>query len=103
MSNVTGVVHRAIQRALRCSALPSLGRAVMKSAPTSGRKVVTDRIGQLISADPTAEHEPGDECRHSDQHGKGVVIEIPGLQSNSALRDLEHTRRTSVRAEAVHT
>ncbi len=42
------VVQSAIQRALRFSASPSLRIIMMNSAPTSGRKVVTERIGQLI-------------------------------------------------------
>ncbi len=47
IAKVISVVQSAIQRALRLSASPSLRIAMMSSAPTSGRKVVTERIGQL--------------------------------------------------------
>ena len=52
MANVMSVVHSATQRALRTPASSSL-RNAMNSAPTIGRKVTTERIGQLvISAAP---------------------------------------------------
>ncbi len=47
MANVIDVVHKATQRALRFSGSPSLRISIMNSAPTSGRKVVTERMGQL--------------------------------------------------------
>ena len=46
-TKVTSVVHSAIQRALRFTASSSPRITRMNSAPTSGRKVVTERIGQL--------------------------------------------------------
>ena len=48
IAKVMRVVHSAIQRALRLSASLSPRITMMNSAPTSGRKVVTERIGQLI-------------------------------------------------------
>ena len=52
MANVISVVHNATQRALRAPASSSL-RNAMKSAPAIGRKVTTERIGQLtINAAP---------------------------------------------------
>ena len=50
---MTSVVHSAIQRALRRFASPSPRISMMSSAPTSGRKVVTERIGQLIISPPS--------------------------------------------------
>ena len=50
---MTSVVHSATQRALRSPASSSPRRQMMNSAPTSGRKVDDERIGQLdISALP---------------------------------------------------
>ena len=46
-ASVTSVVHSATQRALRFTAASSPPRIMMNSAPTSGRKVVIERIGQL--------------------------------------------------------
>ncbi len=47
MAKVISVVHNAIQRALRFTDGSSVRINTMMSAPSSGRKVVTDRIGQL--------------------------------------------------------
>ncbi len=52
IANVISVVQSAIQRALRFSASPSLPSTMMNSAPTSGRKVVTERMGQLMISPP---------------------------------------------------
>ena len=52
MAKVMSVVHSATQRALRTPASSSRRKA-MNSAPATGRKVTTERIGQLvISAAP---------------------------------------------------
>src|SRR5215510_2001369 len=101
IAKVISVVQSATQRALRFSASPSPRIIMMSSAPTSGRKMVTDRIGQLMSTCPSAEHEPGDERRHADQHGESVVVEITGLQPYHAARHVEHAGRDTVRPEAV--
>src|SRR5581483_5392375 len=79
MAKVTSVVHSAIQRALRRFPSVSPPISAMSSAPASGRNVVTDRIGQLTISPPPRQHEPGDQGRHADQHGEGVVIEVSGL------------------------
>src|SRR5262249_1349215 len=116
MANVTEVAHSAIQRAVpRASrSLPRTSSAT-RTAPSSGRKVTTDSIGQFILIScagsfpktgsclvcPHREHEPGDESRRPDQHGKGVVIKVTGLQSHHVARDVEHPRRHAVRPEAV--
>ncbi len=46
-ASVISVTHSATQRALRFTAASSPPIIMMKSAPTSGRNVVTERIGQL--------------------------------------------------------
>src|SRR5262245_55197239 len=72
-AKVTMVVHNAAQRALRLPASLSPGSSRMNSAPTSGRNVVIERIGQLvISVASRREHEPGDEGGDADQHGESV-------------------------------
>src|SRR5262245_38909656 len=101
IAKVISVVQSAIQRALRFSASPSPRIIMMSSAPTSGRKIVTERIGQLISTCPSTEHEPGDERRYADQHGEGVVVEIAGLQPHHAACHVEHPGGDAVRPEAV--
>jgi len=45
-TKVTSVVHNATQRALRAATSSSPRTTKMKRAPTSGRKVTTERIGQ---------------------------------------------------------
>src|SRR4030095_12355527 len=45
-----------------------------KNAPTRGRKVTSERMGQLVIVLPH-EHEVGDEGCHADQHHEGVVVE----------------------------
>ena len=101
-AKVTSVVHSATQRALRVAGLVVAAGAAMNSTPTSGRKVVTERIGQLgHQCTPAREHEPGDQRRRADQHGEGIVIEIAGLQPHHVAGDVEHARGHAVRPEAV--
>src|SRR5262245_12623077 len=93
MARSTTVTHSATQRALRFTDASSPGSSMMKSAPTSGRKVMTDSIGQLaMSVASAREHEPCDEQRSADQHGEGVVVEIPGLQPHHIAGDVDHAR-----------
>src|SRR5262249_448552 len=120
VAKVMIVVQSATQRALRFSASPSPPRSNrMNSAPTSGRKVTTERTGQLMALpQPCAfpkpgfhfsgawlvlprEREPSDEGSRADQHGEGIVIEITGLQPHHVAGDVEHARRNAVRPEAV--
>src|SRR5262245_25444589 len=103
IARVTTVTHQAIQRALRFTAGSSPpGSTMMISAPTSGRKVMTDSIGQLaMSVASAREHEPGDEQGRADHHREGVVIEIAGLQPHRVAGDIDDARRDAVRPEAV--
>src|SRR5579862_7837098 len=102
IAKVMIVTHSATQRALRATEASSCRISMMNRAPSSGRKVVTERIGQLvISVASTHEHEPGDEGRDPDQHGEGVVVHVAGLQAHHAAGDVEHPGGDAVGAEAV--
>src|SRR5690348_15515362 len=72
---VTTEVTRATLRQLRSTA--SFGPLMIrqKNAPSNGRKVTSERIGQVVIALPH-EHEVGDQRRHADQHGEGVVVQV---------------------------
>src|ERR1700722_1353141 len=101
IAKVTSVVHIATQRAVP-RASPSLPRtSMMNSAPSSGRKVTTERMGQFRFMSFHRQHEPGDEGGSADQHGEGVVIEIAGLQPYHVARHIQHSRRNAVGPEAV--
>src|ERR1700722_3922322 len=96
IAKVTSVVHIATQRAVP-RASPSLPRtSVMNKAPSSGRNVTTERIGQLMFMSFHRQHEPGDESGGADQHGKSVMIEVAGLQPHDVARHVEHARRDAV-------
>src|SRR5918996_210861 len=88
---VTPEVTSAILRQFRSTA--SFGPLTIrqKNAPTRGRKVTSDRMGQLVIALPH-EHEVGDEGRHADQHDEGVVVEITGLEAHQHARHVLGTR-----------
>src|SRR6185437_7589415 len=103
-AKVTTVVHSAIQREVpRANGELPCAISAMRIAPSSGRKVTTERIGQVICRNPSVhrEHEPGDDRRRADQHGEGVVIEVAALEAHDVARDVEHARRDAVRTEAV--
>src|SRR5260370_32036348 len=91
ITKVISVVHIATQRALRAIEGSSPRSAMMNSAPSSGRNVVTERIGQLaISLPPAHKHEPKDEARNADQHGKRVMIHVAGLQAHNVAGHVQH-------------
>src|SRR5262245_26839400 len=98
----TTVTHRATQRALRFTDASSPGKIMMKSAPTSGRNVMTDSIGQLaMSVASAREHEPCDEQRSADQHGERVVVEVAGLQPHDTAGDVDDPSRHAGEPAAV--
>src|SRR5215467_6646541 len=71
IAKVISVVHNATQRALRAIEASSPRINMMNSAPSTGRNVVTERIGQLtISLPPSSEPEPEprDKGCDADQH-----------------------------------
>src|ERR1700759_1220722 len=101
MPKVTSVVHSAIQRELRRAASSSPRLIQTTSAPRSGRKVTTDRMGQVTISLASNEHDPGDQACDADQHREGVMIEIAGLNLDDVAGDVEHPRRYAVGTEAV--
>src|SRR6201985_4036370 len=98
---VTSVVHSAIQRELRRAASSSPRLIQTTSAPNSGRKVTTDRMGQITISLASHEHEPGNQPGDADQHREGVMIEIAGLDLDDVTGDVEHACRHAVGAEGV--
>src|SRR4030095_14009075 len=97
---VTTEVTRATLRQLRSTA--SLGPLTIRqnSAPTSGRKVTSERMGQLVIALPH-EHEVGDEGGHADQHHEGVVVKVARLEAHQHTRHVLGARGDIVGAEPV--
>ena len=103
-SNVIIDVHRATLRAFRLttSASPP-GMARMNPAPTRGRKVTRDRIGNSVIA-PSArltQQVPGDQEHDTAQHGKGVMVKITALQTPRPARQGAGRRRHPVGTDAV--
>src|SRR4051794_36558701 len=98
---VTSEVIIAALRQLRSTA--SLGPCTTRqnSAPTNGRKVTTERIGQLAIALSHEQHEVADECGHADQHHESVVIEIAALETAEHAGDVVGPRRQAVGPEPV--
>src|SRR5438270_10087479 len=103
-TKVTSEVHSAIQRALRVATASSrLGRRRMRTTPTSGRKVVTERMGKLLvmvgrPSPGRLEEVPRHHDDGADQDREGVVVEIAGLQAAGA-----HRHRDGLRGDAVGT
>src|SRR5437868_6488855 len=82
-ANTITEVDSAIWRALRATTASSPLDSMMNAAPTSGRKVISESSGQWLTGSPflSPRHEiPGDQPDDADQHGKGVVIDVAGLQ-----------------------
>src|SRR5579864_9335701 len=78
---VTPEVIIAALRQLRSTA--SLGPLTtrQKAAPTNGRKVTSETIGQLFIGLPQHQDEVGHRRRDTDQHDEGVVIEVAALEA----------------------
>src|SRR6185369_304388 len=82
-SETTNVISEVISAALRqLRSTASLGPWTTRqnSAPTSGRKVTTERIGQLAIVLSHEQHEVADERGNADQHYEGIVVQIPALE-----------------------
>src|SRR6185437_3409451 len=90
IAKVTSVVHIATQRAVpRASrSLPRTSN-MTSSAPSSGKKVTTERMGQLRFMSFHRQHEPGNEGGCADQHGEGVMIKVAGLQAHHIPRHVK--------------
>src|SRR5262245_51743373 len=103
ITNVTTEVTSAALLQLRSTA--SLGplTARQNSAPTSGRNVTSERIGQLdIGLPRRRQHEPGDERHHANQHYKGIVIDITALEAAEYARHVLRSCREVVGPEPVN-
>src|SRR3954463_7096422 len=98
---VTSEVIIAALRQLRSTA--SLGPLTTRqnSAPTSGRKVTTERIGQLTIVLPHEQHEVGHECRHADQHHERIVVQVAALEATQHAGNVLRAGSNAVRAQSV--
>src|SRR5919109_3138281 len=101
--NVIADVHSATARAFCATTSGSPRISRMKAAPASGRKITRESSGQSLmrQSSPDHEHVPGDKERNPDQHGKGVVIEVAGLEANRAPRDVDRDGGEAVGAVAI--
>src|SRR5688572_26588012 len=103
-SEIRKVATEVISAALRqFRSTASLGPFTtrQKNAPTSGRKVTTERIGQLDIRLPRRQHEVRDEACHADQHHERIVVEVAALETAQHARHVLRPRRDVVRAETV--
>src|SRR5438874_1769320 len=98
IANVIRVVQSATQRALRFSASPSPRIAMMNSAPTSGRNVVTERIGQLMVQ---LTRPPNMNQVISAATPISIAKALTGLQTGRAARPTAHARRDAVGSPAI--
>src|ERR1700744_371965 len=98
---VTSEGISAALRQLRSTASLGPWTTAQNSAPTKGRKVTTERIGQLAIVLPHEQHEVADECGHSDQHHEGVVVQVAGLEPAQHARNRLGAGGDAVGAEAV--
>src|SRR5688572_31734012 len=95
-------VHNATLRQLWATTSSSPRMKKMKAAPTSGRKVTSERSGQsLIASTPHHDQIPGHQCRYPDQHDEGVMVDVARLQPNGAPGRLQGRGCYAIRAEAV--
>src|SRR6266550_829417 len=98
-ANTISEVDSAMLRALRATMASSPRDVMMKPTPTKGRKVTSERSGQWLTGGPRPsprQQIPGDQRNDADQHGKGVVIDVPGLQPAGFARQLAGRRRDAV-------
>src|SRR5437588_220641 len=78
--------------------------SMMNAAPTSGRKVISESSGQWLTGSPflSPRHEiPGDQPDDADQHGKGVVIDVAGLQPACLARQFAGRGGDPIRPEPI--
>src|SRR4051812_23429538 len=103
MTNVIREVHSAVIRALRATTSSVPRTNMMKSAPMVGRKVTTERIGQLALMTPSPEEQiPGDQRPHADQHRKRIMVDVAALQGTGAPREPQRVAgKAAVNQQAV--
>src|SRR3954468_10857050 len=98
---VTSEVIRAALRQLRSTASFGPLTTRQNSAPTRGRKVTTERIGQLTIALSHEQHEVADEGGDADQHDEGVVIQVTALEAAQHTGEILRARGDAVGAQPV--
>src|SRR6478735_6570958 len=81
ITKVTSEVIRAALRQLRSTASFGPWTTRQNTAPTKGRNVMTERIGQLTIALSHEQHEVADEGGDADQHDEGVVVQVAALEA----------------------
>src|ERR1700722_4700445 len=96
------VKKSAIQRAFRATSASVPRSTIIQSTAASGRKMTRLRIAFVIaSPDQRQQVIPRHQHDDADQHGEGVVVEIPRLQPAHDHRDVQRGDRDSVRSESV--
>src|SRR5262249_52906432 len=86
--NTITEVDNAMFFALRATISASPRVVRMNPAPISGRNVTSDSSGQwlMVLGLLPRDQVPGDQRDDADQHGKGVMVNIAGLQPACAKR-----------------
>ena len=98
--NATTLVHNATWRELRAIVASSPRISRIKAAPSSGRNVTVERMGQSVMSSSQNEI-PGDDDGHTGQHQKCVVIDIAALQLDDAPGNSGRRSRNTVWADSV--
>src|SRR6185437_2349736 len=98
---VTSEVISAALRQLRSTASLGPCTTMQNSAPTKGRKVMTERIGQLAIVLSHEQHEVADQRGNADQHHEGVVVQIPALEPAQHAREVLSPGGNAIGAEPV--
>src|SRR5689334_4874332 len=98
---VTSEVISAALRQLRSTASLGPCTTMQNSAPTKGRKVMTERIGQLAIVLSHEQHEVADERGDADQHHEGVVVQVAALEAAQHARNVVGPRRDAVGSQPV--
>src|SRR5437764_14070450 len=91
-ANTITEVDSAMWRALRATTVSSPLDSIMKAAPTSGRKVISESSGQWLTGSPFRSlryQVPADQRDDADQHGKSVMIDVAGLQPARLARQFQ--------------
>src|SRR6185503_19313052 len=100
-TKVTSEVISAALRQLRSTASFGPLTTRQNSAPTRGRKVTTERIGQLTIALSHEQHEVADEGGDADQHDEGVVVQVAALEAAQHAGDILRARGDAVGPKPV--
>src|SRR5437764_6576497 len=97
-------VDSAMLRALRATTASSPREVMMNPTPTRGRNVTSDSSGQWFTGGPrrlAGQQVPGDQRNYADQHRKGVMVHVAGLQPAHLAGQLAGGGGDAVRAQPV--